>query len=206
MSSLFPHPAVFFPCIALIGLLSSDMTTQTARAEDSEAAVKQIRERYQVIEAAKLRPQEITFASETDPLTGSLTRYFLGDELVKIKLVYVLGDHSEREAYFYYDSGALVFVFATDTVWKFSGELLPSGDSGTIDRAVQHRLYFDKNVLVRHLSREAVSKDPKRIATLLNSASNRPGTDSERAGQLARLGRDLYRVRDEDAVMRLILQ
>ena len=182
------------------------MTTKTARADDTEAVVKRIRDRYQVIEAAKLRPQEITFASETDPLTGSFTRYYLKDELVRIKLLYVLGDHSEREAYFYYDSGELVFVFATDTVWKFSGELLPSGDSGTIDTAVQHRLYFDKNVLVRHLSREATSKDPKRIATMLNDAPNRPGSDSKRARQLSRLGRDLYRVRDENAVMRLLLE
>lgn len=190
--------ALLFTALALLAFSSS-------RAADEEAIVKDIRERYNRIEGAKLRPREIEFASDSDPVSGTFTRYFQGDKLVKIKLSYGMGDHGGSEEYYYYDQGELFFVFATDSAWSFSGETLPSGESGTIDTAVEHRVYFFDGSLVRHLSREVKSKDPAAVSGLLKKATNQPSTDSDRASRLYSVGLGAYVATTGSAILQLLL-
>ena len=176
------------------------------RADETEALVKDIRERYNQIEGAKLRPVELEFTSDSDPVSGTFTRYYRGDELVKVKLSYAMGDHGGSDEYFYYQNGQLFFAVATDTAWGFSGETLPNGESGTIDTAIEHRVYFSKGILIRHLSREVKSKDPDALAGLLAKATNRPATDTERGGRLYAVGQGAATANDGAAILGLLLQ
>lgn len=177
-----------------------------SRAADAEVIVKDIRERYNRIESAKLRPQEIEFTSDSDPVSGTFTRYFQGDSLVKIKLSYGMGDHGGSEEYYYYDQGELFFAFATDSTWGFSGETLPNGESGTIDTAIEHRAYFFDGSLVRHLSREVKSKDPAALSGLLKKATNQPSTDSDRASRLYSVGHGAYAATTGAAILQLLVE
>jgi hypothetical protein len=173
--------------------------------ENSEAIIKDIRARYNQIEGAKLRSQEIEFTSDSDPVSGTFTRYYQGDALVKIKLSYSMGDHGGSEEFFYYDQGELFFVFATDTAWGFSGETLPNGESGTVDTAIEHRVYFRQGAVVRHLSREVKSKDPTAISALLQKAPNIPGTDKERIGSLSSIGQGAYHATSGAAILKVLV-
>jgi len=200
-----PHPTRRQATALFVAALTS-FTLSPSRAADAEAIVKDIRERYNRIEGAKLRPQEIEFSSDSDPVSGTFTRYFQGNSLVKIKLSYGMGDHGGSEEYYYYDAGGLFFAFATDSAWGFSGETLPNGESGTIDTAIEHRAYFFDGSLVRHLSREAKSKDPAAISALLKKATNQPSSDSDRANRLYSVGHGAYAATSGATILRLLVE
>lgn len=197
-------PTRRFATLLILSTVAS-FTLPDSHAADAEAIVKDIRERYNRIEGAKLRPKEIEFTSDSDPVSGTFTRYYQGDALVKIKLSYGMGDHGGSEEYYYYDQGRLFFAFATDSAWSFSGETLPNGESGTIDTAIEHRAYYSDGALVRHLSREVKSKDPAAISALLKKATNQPSTDSERAARLYSVGLGAYSATTGAAILALLL-
>jgi hypothetical protein len=199
-----PHPNRRRATV-LILFAAASLSLTPARADEAEAKVKDIRERYNRIESAKFRAKEMEFTSNSDPISGTFTRYYLGDTLVKIKLSYGMGDHGGSEEYYYYDHGELFFAFATDSAWGFTGETLPNGEGTTIDTAIEHRAYFFNGALVRHLSREAKSKDAAAIPKLLQKAQNQASSDSDRATRLYSVGTGAYNANDGAGILGLLI-
>jgi len=190
----------------LILFAAASLALTPARAGEAEAKVKEIRERYNRIESARLRAKEMEFTSDDGLSSGTFTRYYENDALVKIKLSYGLGDHGGSEEYYYYEQGELFFAFATDSVWRFTGETLPNGQEATLDTAIEHRVYFVNGALVRHLSREAKSKDAAAIPKLLQKAQNQPSRDSDRVDRLFAVGIGAYKANDGAAILGLLTE
>lgn len=175
------------------------------KADPVEDKVKEIRARYGEIEGAKLRTRAIEFESQDEPLSGTCTLFFQGDEIVKVFLSYGAGDHGASDEYYYYKGGELFFVYASDGYWRFTGETLSNGESETIDSAVEHRVYIDQGRIIRHLSKEATSKNPAALKGLLAKAENRPSADADRAGWLLRRGLRAHTIRSAgDAIRALV--
>lgn len=177
-----------------------------AFADPVEDAVKEIRALYNSIEGKKLRSEKIEFETQDEPIFGALTRYYEGTDLVKAHLFFGAGDHQATDAYFYYRGGELFFVFASDGTWRFTGTSLPNGESETIDTVTEHRLYLSGGRLVRHLTKEAKSKNPDQLKGLVAKAANLPGTDLERARVLITNGQRAYGTTDRDGLGALLTE
>jgi len=95
--------------VAALSLMVFAGSLQITRADEVDDAVKGIRAAYNAIEAAKLREETVEFESDDDPVSGSCTRYFKGDELVKIRINYSQGDHGGADESYYYTDGELFF-------------------------------------------------------------------------------------------------
>lgn len=190
---------------ALFFSLLAGALMPVAHADSTEDAVSDIRARYNQIEGKKLRSEKIDFEATDGPGSGSCTRYYQGSELVKIHLAYSLGDHGGSDEYYYYTGGQLFFAFATDSSWAFTGKTLPNGESETIDSATEHRAYFVEGTLIRHLFREAQSKDPKSLNSLLNKLPNKPCPDADRAAGLSRNGNAAFLVKTPAALGELLM-
>ena len=197
------HPTRHFFTVIFLGLLTG-LTMTAAFADPIEDAVTEIRTRYNQIEEKKLRSEQIDFEATDGPGSGTCTRYYQGSELVKIHLAYSLGDHGGSDEYYYYSAGQLFFAFATDSSWGFTGTTLPNGESETIDSATEHRAYFVDGALIRHLFKEARSKDPKNLTSLLNKQANKPCPDAERAASLLSMGNAVTQVKTGDALGKLL--
>jgi hypothetical protein len=89
---------------ALLALWFIAPTDFLCRADATEDAVSAIRAKYNEIESARLTAREVNFESQDDPVSGTCTKYYLGQELVKVKLSYVMGDHGGSDEYFYYSN------------------------------------------------------------------------------------------------------
>lgn len=175
-------------------------------ADPVEDRVNWIRARYGEIEGANLRSRSFEFESQDEPLSGTCTLYFQGDEVVKVLLSYGAGDHGASDEYYYYNGGTLFFVYASDGYWRFTGETLSNGESETIDTAVEHRLYLDGGRIVRHLSKEATSKKPAALKGLLAKAENHPSADSDRAARLVRRGLRANSIRNSGAAIQVLME
>ena len=198
-----PHPTRHLTAAIFIALLAG-LLMPVAYADPTEDAVTDIRARYNLIEGAKLRSEQIDFEATDGPGSGTCTRYFQGNELVKIHLSYSLGDHGGSDEYYYYSGGQTFFAFATDSSWGFTGTTLPNGESETMDTATEHRAYFVDGTLIRHLFREAQSKDPKSLNSLLNKQPNKPCPDADRATSLSRMGNGAFQVKTPAALGKLL--
>lgn len=184
-----PRRALFLSLFPL--LLAS-----AAAADPVEAKVSAIRALYNEIEGAELRTKRIEFESQDEPLSGTCTLHYRGDELVKIHLAYGFGDHGASDEYHYYDRGSLFFVYASDGSWGFTGQTLPNGESETIDSVTEHRLYLGDGTILRHLEKKASSKNPASLKGLLAKAANGPAQDASRGIQLVRHGQRAVAIRD----------
>lgn len=188
---------LFAPVSAALIAMSIVLVPSPAMADAVEEAVREIRSLYNTIEGKRLRSAKIEFETQDEPIFGTLTRYYDGVDLVKAHLSYGVGDHGATDAYFYYRGGELFFVFASDGTWMFTGATLPNGESETIDAVTEHRLYLSGGRLVRHLTKEAKSKNPDQLKGLIAKAANVSGTDSERAQVLVDYGQRAYGVTDK---------
>lgn len=189
----------FLTLAALVAAASTPV-----RGDTVEERVKQIRSRYNEIESAKLKSRKVEFEGESDPITASCTTYVDGGEVVKVHLSWG-GDHFASDEYFYYSGGQLLFVYASDGSWRFTGETLPSGESETIDEVVEHRVYLSDGAVIRHLQKSASAKKADGIPALLAKAESRPGDDSERAATLVAHGRAAYSVKTGTDLGKLLL-
>lgn len=190
----------------LLFIFSFALVPPTASGEEIDPVLKEIRGHYAEIEKSELRSETVKFESETERASGTCTLGFQGDELVKVKLSYEMGDHGGTDEYFYYRKGALIFAFAIDSSWKFGGKALPDGGAGTIDTVVEHRAYFENGKLIRHLAKEASSADAKAIPALLEKAPNQVLKDTERAKLLQRYGNRAFQVRTTADLGKLLLE
>lgn len=46
------------------------------------------------------------FESQNDPISGTCTKYYLGQELAKVKVSYVMGDHGGSDEYFFKEASS----------------------------------------------------------------------------------------------------
>lgn len=194
--------SVLFSLIVHAILLAVPSTT--ARGDAVEDRVKEIRSLYQEIESAKLKGRKVEFEGESEPITASCTTYVEDGEVVKVHLSWG-GDHFASDEYFYYSDGQLVFVYASDGSWRFTGETLANGESETIDEVVEHRVYLSDGAVIRHLEKSASAKKADAIPALLAKAGNRPGDDSERAAELMAHGREACLVKTASDLGKLLL-
>jgi len=170
-----------------LALLALSANLQVS-AQSVEEKVTEIRARYNTVEGAKLRTKAIEFEAQDEPLSGTCTLHYQGDEVVKVHLAYGAGDHGASDEYFYYTKGVLFFAYASDGSWGFTGATLPNGESETIDTVAEHRVYIENGSILRHLEKKATSKKSAELKGLLAKAPNSPGADPERAGQLLQHG------------------
>jgi hypothetical protein len=173
-------------------------------AQSVEEKVAGIRARYNAIEGAKLRTKAIEFEAQDEPLSGTCTLHYQGEELVKIHLAYGAGDHGASDEYFYYTKGVLFFAYASDGSWGFTGATLPNGESETIDTVVEHRVYVENGAILKHLEKTASSKKPAELKGLLANAPNAPGSDTERAGNLLQHGLAAMGIHDAAGALKVL--
>ncbi len=200
MPSMNPRPNRSLT--ALLALATS--LSMTAYGDPVEDRVKEIRSRYNEIESAKLKGRKVEFEGESEPITASCTTYTEGGEVVKVHLSWG-GDHFASDEYFYYADGQLLFVYASDGSWRFTGETLANGESETIDEVVEHRVYVSDGAVIRHLEKSASAKKADAIPALLAKAETRPGDDAERAATLLERGRGASSVKTAADLGRLLL-
>ncbi len=153
------------------------LMTAPAVADQVEAAVSEIRAKYNQIESAKLTTQVIEFEPDDDPSYGKLTKYFQNGQLVKANFVFGQGDHGGGDETYYYDNGQLFFIYVDERSWRFTGKTLPNGESETIDTMTEHRLYFSNGALIRHLRKQVESTDYDAIGSLIANVANQPFSD-----------------------------
>jgi hypothetical protein len=177
--------------VAALSLMIFAASLQTTRADEVDDAVKGIRVAYNAIEAAKLREETVEFESEDDPVSGSCTRYFKGDELVKIRIIYTQGDHGGADENYYYTVGELFFAYVSESSWAFTGEENADGEGETMDTVREHRVYFANGSLLGHLAKEASAKDEQALKGLLAKAENKPFKDEEVTGRIYQFGNAL---------------
>lgn len=190
----------------LVGFLPAFFLGGEVYAGSVEEKIAGIRARYMAIEGAALRSRTFEFKAPEEPLSGSCTRHYDGGDLVKIDLSYGLGDHGASDESFYYTKGVLFFAFASDGSWSFTGANLPSGESETVDRLVEHRVYVEDGAILRHLEKTVSSRNPAELGALLLKAPNVPGVDTERATELLRHGLEAVRVEDAASAIGLLLR
>jgi hypothetical protein len=181
-----PQPLRFLSAFISLAVLAVS-GSNPAVGQTVEDRVKAIRSRYNEIESAKLKGRKVEFKGESEPITASCTAYVEEGEVVKVHLS-LGGDHFASDEYFYYSGGRLIFVYASDGSWRFTGETLANGESETIDEVVEHRVYLSDGAVIRHLQKSAGAKKADELAGLLAKMENRPGEDSERAAALVNRG------------------
>ena len=160
-----------------LSILTIILSASVCSALPTEEIIKQIRADYNRIESASLKSESFKFAPSDDPMEGTLTRYYLNDELVKIRLSYIAGDHGGADETYYYDQGDLFFIYISESSWKFSGTPKANGESETIDTFRERRIYVSGNQPVRYLLKTASSKDPEAGPSVLAKAENQEQTD-----------------------------
>jgi hypothetical protein len=197
------NPRLTRSLTALLALATS--LSIPAFGDPVEDRVKEIRSRYNEIESAKLKGTKVEFEGETEPITASCKTYFEGDQVVKVHLTWG-GDHFGSDEYFYYSGGRLIFVYASDGSWRFTGGTLANGESETIDEVVEHRVYLAEGTVIRHLQKSASSKKADEVASLLSKVENRPSDDTERAKELVAHGNAVYSVRTGADLGKVLLQ
>lgn len=149
---------------------------------DVEATIKQIRADYNATESAKMQTQDI--ALDEDAEVVKMTKYYKDGELAKIKYV-TGGDHGYSTDYFYYKGGRLYFVFEESSFWSFD----TNGPEGTtIGTAVERRVYFGDNGVIRHLLKEVKARDESKLAGLLKKTANQPVRDADAVIDLENTG------------------
>ncbi len=169
-----------------------------------EEQVRGIREICNRIDSGKLASAKVAYEGESEPITATCTIFREGDSVVKIHLSWG-GDHFASDEYFYYAGGKLIFVYASDGSWRFTGDTLANGESETLDEVVEHRVYVVDGKVIRHLEKAVQSTRPEQLKTLLSKAENAPGKNSERAGTLVGHGQALWGVRTREDLGKALL-
>lgn len=173
------------------------------RADSVEERIAWIRKRYNEIEAARLAERSIVYEVDGDPLFANLKRYEKDGVLQKAYLLFGESDHRAVEETYYYWQGELVFIYAAHSTWQFTGRLLPSGESETVDAVTEHRIYLDGGRAIRHLIKEASSVNPDEIKALLGKAQNRPWSDPDLVADAQQRGLDVPGIVNRASLRRL---
>ncbi len=167
---------------ALILLLSALSFAPVAKAD----AIADIRAKYNQIEGAKLSGKTIKWEPGDDPAWGTLTKYYSDGKLVKVHFNFGEGDHGGGDEYYYYWNDDLIFAFANQGYWKFTGNTKADGQEETADVAIEQRLYYAGGNLIRHLYKEASSTNPDLLKLIMDGTENAIKNDPEFAAQIQR--------------------
>tara|TARA_R110002096_G_scaffold301473_1_gene496377 strand:- start:1207 stop:1821 length:615 start_codon:yes stop_codon:yes gene_type:complete len=168
MTSRFSLLTCLIPALCLLSVILPN----SLQADWVEDAVTDIRGKYNQIEGANMQSNRIAWESDQEPASGTLVKYFSNGSVAKIHFSFAEGDHGGSDEYYYYWNGQLFFSFVTQSYWKFSGQTLANGESGTTDIAVEHRLYFSNGSLIRHLKKEAESANASALSGILAKKDN----------------------------------
>ena len=115
------------------------------------------------------------------------------------------GDHGASDEYFYYTNGVLFFIYASEGSWQFTGSTLANGESETVDRVRESRIYIENGSVIRHLVKEVSASNPSELAGRLAKAENAPASDPEGAKEFLRRGLGAIGVRNASDLGRLLI-
>lgn len=192
-------------CRALpIAVAAAFLMTVPAGANVTEGRIQEIRERYTEIESAQKTSVEIKFESEDDPLSGTLSHFKKDGKVVKAVLEYVHGDHSGIVERFYYHDGKLFFAHVTESTWRFTGTILPNGESETMDHVTEFRIYLHNGAVIRNLTKSATAKSGEDVDKALQKAQNKPSSEVERGARILDHARKVHDLKDGAAVLKML--
>ncbi|MDF1853161.1 MAG: hypothetical protein P1U85_20150 [Verrucomicrobiales bacterium] len=156
------------PILAVFALVAAP----AIHAEDER--ILEIRAKYNQTENAKLSQRTIKL--DDGPETAELVKSYDANGIL-VKMAFTSGsDHGFGTEYYYVDRGNLYFVFQTQGSWRFD----PNGPEGTtIDTSMERRVYYAKEQVIRHLLKEASSRNPEAVAGLLKKAENKNVSNAE---------------------------
>lgn len=143
-----------------------------AAPDPTEAEVARIRKHYAEVEALQdLRQEDIEFQCPGDPMQGVLTRRSRRDteEIVRLDLGYLAGDHGGADEMYYYRKNKLFFVLETASWWGFDGKK----EGQTLDTMRERRYYFADGGCIKVLEKKVSSGKPEELKHLIAKEENR---------------------------------
>jgi hypothetical protein len=143
-----------------------------AAADKTEEEVARIRKYYAEVEALQgLRQEDIEFQCPGDPMQGVLTRRSRRDtdEIVRLDLGYLAGDHGGADEMYYYRKNKLFFVLEAASWWGFSGKK----EGQTLETMRERRFYFADGRCIKVLEKTASSERPEGLRLLIAKEENR---------------------------------
>lgn len=182
--------------IRILSVLLTLLLVHSASAEDE--GILDIRRQFNRIESANLSTRTLKAGDEASPVT--LTRHSWGKQQPAAKIaVESLGDHGITTEFFYYDEeGRLFFAFVVSEWWQFTGKQKADGESETIDRRRETRLYYAGDRCLRALVKEVKDPDPGQLQRKIAKEPNREFTDPELAESLRAAGLTYQSMRNRE--------
>lgn len=170
------RPLTFSTCLAVLALCFGGAIV-AADKEGVEAEVARIREFYAEVEALQeLKQIDIEFQCPDDPMQGVLTRRYRRDtdEIVRLDLGYLIGDHDGADEMYYYREGQVFFVLVSESSWRFVEKKGGKpGESATMDSLRERRYYFSGGRCIRVLEKSVSSEKPADLRGLIVKVDNR---------------------------------
>lgn len=198
----------FFASLYAMMLLAADL--RAADDAEIEKEVARIREYYAEVEALQeLKKEDLEFKCEDDFMEGILTRRFRRDtdQVVRLDLGYLAGDHGGADEMYYYREGQVFFVLISDSWWRFSG--LKEGQ--TVDMMRERRYYFSKGQCIRVLEKKVTADKPELLRGLIAKANNRQldlslATTAEQIAEVLKKALVLPKLEDAKAVAKFFCE
>ena len=162
-------PHVLFRIMSkYILLLLLNLSLPATWAQDQAESIADIREKFSIISQAvkdsAYRKVETPIGCEVDPIEGTLSYYFDGEDLRYVSYSVAEGDHSWFQYTYYVWDDRLFFAFHERGYWQFdTGANVDGTLSETIDYLSEHRYYFADQQPIRCLEKkwEVKSVDTK---------------------------------------------
>lgn len=134
------------------------LTDDVDKADEKVDVIEQIRANYaatiQKLDNGELQKITKEFECDNDPVTGALSRYMNGNEVVFLEYS-IGGEHGWRSQKIYFKDGEPYFVFAEDGTWYFGGpEGTDNTGENTVDDITETRYYLENGKVIRKLSKK----------------------------------------------------
>lgn len=143
-----------------------------AGGQERQEALQQIKKWYRAIESDKrLVKQEIQAVSDL-PYEPKLVRYTSPSGELKKLEISLQSDHGLVQETYYFEKGALFFIYAVDEYWQFAPGSDPEKPE-TVDVGSQQRYYFQRGKCIQALEKQVETKDGDKLRELLAKADNK---------------------------------
>ncbi len=133
--------------------INPDLEAKELKTDD--AVIAEIRAAYlqtqNLLADNKLRKETKTYDCAGDPGSGSLVRYYEGDEL-KLMIHQFGSEHYWFSKHIFLSNGAPYFIYEEEGTWNFGGPHTAE-QSNTIDKITEQRYYLQNGNLVQHLKK-----------------------------------------------------
>lgn len=170
-------------------------------ADPVEQEIQSIRERYYATEEAKLKTRVLRL--EEAGGTVELIKFYDDRGLLQKMAFTEGGDHGVATSYYYVDRGEIYFVFRSRGSWRFDTE---GPEGSTVDLAAERRIYVAKGKVIRHLYKQAETRDAEKLSAKLAKQENESVDMPELEQNLVNAGEELLRVDTEQEFDRFLAE